>query len=67
MAAVTDLVLSSHRSLLKRGAVLVDPHDDSTEPACCSCWTTACAKPAPAAGTTSRDVSRRLQFVEMTA
>jgi hypothetical protein len=32
MAAVTDLVLSSHRSLLKRGAMLVDPHDDSTEP-----------------------------------
>jgi len=32
MAAVTDLVLSSHRSLLKRGAVLVDPHDDGTEP-----------------------------------
>jgi hypothetical protein len=45
MAAVTDLVLSSHRSLLKRGAVLVDPHDDSTQPkACCSCSTTACAK-----------------------
>lgn len=32
MAAVTDLVLSSHRSLLKRGAILVDPHDDSTQP-----------------------------------
>ena len=31
MAAVTDMVLSSHRSLLKRGAELLDPHDDHTE------------------------------------
>jgi hypothetical protein len=67
MAAVTDLVLSSHRSLLKRGAVLVDPHDDSTEARVLFMLDHSVRESAPAAGTTSRDISRRLQFVEMTA
>lgn len=63
MAAVTDLVLSSHRSLLKRGTVLVDPHDDGTIPKMLfvldhSVREGSCDAP--------KDVSRRLQFVEMT-
>ena len=61
MAAVTDLVLSSHRNLLKRGAVLVDPHDDGTEARVLFMLDHSVRETtAPA-----KDVSRRLQFVEM--
>ncbi|TFI45401.1 DUF3883 domain-containing protein [Diaphorobacter sp. DS2] len=67
MAAVTDLVLSSHRSLLKRGAILVDPHDDSTEPRVLFMLDHSVRETAAPNGNTPRDVSRRLQFVEMTA
>jgi hypothetical protein len=67
MAAVTDLVLSSHRSLLKRGAILVDPHDDSTEPRVLFMLDHSVRETAASNGGTVRDVSRRLQFVEMTA
>jgi hypothetical protein len=70
MAAVTDLVLSSHRSLLKRGAVLVDPNDDSTEPKVLfmldhSVRETAAPTATAAIAGQPKDVSRRLQFVEM--
>jgi hypothetical protein len=64
MAAVTDLVLSSHRSLLKRGAVLVDPHDDGTEPKVLFLMDHSVRD---STGDPPRDASRRLQFVEMTA
>ena len=64
MAAVTDLVLSSHRSLLKRGAVLVDPHDDGIEPKVLFLLDHSVRD---STGDPSRDASRRLQFVEMTA
>ncbi|MFO1278595.1 MAG: helicase-related protein [Burkholderiaceae bacterium] len=71
MAAVTDLVLSSHRGLLKRGAVLVDPHDDSTEARVLFMLDHSVRESAPEPGATARDtprdISRRLQFVEMTA
>jgi hypothetical protein len=60
MAAVTDLVLSSHRSLLKRGAMLVDPHDDSTEPRVLFMLDHSVRETALPLGSTDRDVSRRL-------
>lgn len=63
MAAVTDLVLSSHRSLLKRGTVLVDPHDDSITPKMLFVLDHSVRE---GSGDVPKDVSRRLQFVEMT-
>ncbi|WP_245911786.1 DUF3883 domain-containing protein [Malikia granosa] len=63
MAAVTDLVLSSHRSLLKRGAVLVDPHDDGTQPKALFMLDHSVRE---STGDQPLDISRRLQFVEMT-
>jgi superfamily II DNA or RNA helicase len=67
MAAITDLVLSSHRSLLKRGAVLLDPNDDGTEPHVLFMLDHIVRETTASSGTVPRDVSRRLQFVEMTA
>jgi superfamily II DNA or RNA helicase len=67
MAAITDLVLSSHRSLLKRGAVLLDPNDDGTEPHVLFMLDHIVRETTASSGTMPRDVSRRLQFVEMTA
>ena len=70
MAAVTDLTLSSHRSLLKRGAVLLDPHDDGTEPRVLFMLDHSVREAAAATAegvAAPRDISRRLQFVEMTA
>ncbi|MBC7617454.1 MAG: DUF3883 domain-containing protein, partial [Candidatus Saccharibacteria bacterium] len=67
MAAVTDLVLSSHRSLLKRGAVLLDPNDDGTEPHVLFMLDHIVRETTASVGATPRDASRRLQFVEMTA
>ncbi|NIC43378.1 helicase-related protein [Aquabacterium sp. A08] len=62
MAAVTDLVLSSHRSLLKRGAVLVDPHDDGNQPKVLFMLDHSVRE---GSGEVQKDVSRRMQFVEM--
>lgn len=67
MAAVTDLVLSSHRNLLKRGAVLVDPHDDGTTPSVLFVLDHSVREATAVGDAVPRDVSRRLQFVEMTA
>ena len=66
MGAVTDLVLSSHRSLLKRGAVLVDPSDDGIQPRVLFMLDHSVREGAAQGSTDqARDVSRRLQFVEM--
>jgi superfamily II DNA or RNA helicase len=62
MAAVTDLVLSSHRSLLKRGAVLVDPNDDGLEPRVLFMIDHSVRETS---GNPPKDVSRRVQFVEL--
>ncbi len=67
MAAVTDMVLASHRSLLKRGAVLLDPHDDGTEARVLFVLDHSVRESALASGGADRDISRRLEFVEMTA
>lgn len=63
MAAVTDLTLSSHRNLLKRGAVLVDESDDGTQPKVLFMVDHSVRE---AGGDKPRDISRRLQFVQMT-
>lgn len=62
MAAVTDLILSSHRSLLKRGAVLIDPNDDGLEPRVLFVIDHSVRETS---GEPPKDVSRRVQFVEM--
>lgn len=62
MAAVTDLVLTSHRNLLKRGTVLVDPNDDGLEPRVLFMVDHSVRE---SSGEPPRDVSRRLQFVEI--
>ena len=62
MAAVTDLVLSSYRTLLKRGAVLIDPNDDGVEPRALFMVDHSVRETT---GESPRDASRRLQFVEM--
>ena len=67
MAAVTDLVLSSHRNLLKRGTVLLDPHDDGTEPRMLFMLDHSVREAATDGAPAARDISRRLQFVEMAA
>lgn len=64
MAAVTDLTLSSHRNLLKRGAVLVDESDDGTQPKVLFMVDHSVRE---AGGDKPRDISRRLQFVQMTS
>jgi superfamily II DNA or RNA helicase len=66
MGAVTDLILSSHRTLLKRGAVLLDPNDDGTQPRVLFMLDHSVRESTAAdAASQPRDVSRRLQFVEM--
>lgn len=67
MAAVTDLVLSSHRNLLKRGTILLDPHDDGTEPRMLFMLDHSVREAATDCAPAARDISRRLQFVEMAA
>lgn len=62
MASVTDLVLTSHRNLLKRGAILVDPNDEGLEPRVLFMIDHSVRETS---GTPPKDVSRRLQFVEM--
>jgi hypothetical protein len=62
MAAVTGLVLSSHRSLLKRGAVLVDPNNDGVEPRVLFMIDHSVRETS---GSPPKDVSRRVQFVEL--
>lgn len=62
MAAVTDLVLNSYRGLLKQGAVLVDPNDDGLKPRVMFMIDHSVRE---ISGDNRRDVSRRLQFVEL--
>ncbi|MFE8070146.1 helicase-related protein [Marinobacteraceae bacterium S3BR75-40.1] len=66
MAATTDLVLSAHRSKLKQGAVLVDPHDDSLEPKILFMVDHSIREgESSGTGDKPRIASRRLQFVEI--
>lgn len=62
MAAVTDLIFTGHRSLLRQGAVLVDPRDDGLNPRVLFMIDHSVRE---AIGDAPRDVSRRLQFVSL--
>jgi superfamily II DNA or RNA helicase len=59
VAAVTDLMLQQHRGTLKRGAVLVDPHDLGLTPRMLFILDHAVKEGADP----NRHASRRLQFV----
>ena len=62
MQSVTDLVLEQHRNKLKQGAVLVDPADMGLTPKVMFIIDHSVKE----GGDSSRAVSRRLQFVEIT-
>jgi len=64
--ATTDLILERYRDLLKRGAVLVDPHDEGDPQVRALFYlehSIQDARPDKSGG--RRIVSRRMQFVEM--
>ncbi|MFZ0256746.1 MAG: helicase-related protein, partial [Gammaproteobacteria bacterium] len=62
MHAMTDLILEAHRNKLKQGAVLLDPNDESTEP---KILFMVDHRVREGSGNPSRDISRRLQFVQV--
>lgn len=62
MQSITDLILSAHRKKLKQGAVLLDPNDESCEVKLLFMMDHSIRE---SSGECS--VSRRLQFVEITA
>lgn len=63
MQAVTDLMLEQHRNALKQGAVLVDPADMGLTPRVMFMVDHAVKEGADH----GRDISRRMQFVEIDA
>ncbi len=65
MQALTDLILSAHRSKLKQGAVLVDPNDDGITPKVLFMLDHCVRESASHANSEPKVVSRRLQFVEI--
>jgi len=68
MAATTDVVLEAHRNTLKQGAVLVDPHDDCSEPKVLFMLDHSIREATSGnSGTLPAVASRRLQFVTLTA
>lgn len=62
MHSVIDLILEAHRNKLKQGAVLVDPNDDGIEPKVLFMLDHRIRE---GSGDESKDVSRRLQFIEI--
>ena len=62
MAAVTDLIFTGHRNLLRQGAVLVDPSDDGLKPRVLFMIDHSVRE---AVSDDPRDVSRRLQFASL--
>lgn len=62
MHSVIDLTLEAHRNKLKQGAVLVDPNDESTHAKVLFMLDHRIRENS---GENPRDVSRRLQFVEI--
>ena len=63
--SVIDLILERHRDLLKRGAVLVDPADASTQPRFLAYVEHSICDARMDASGNRRVVSRQLQFVEI--
>ena len=60
MKAITDLQLQAHRHKLKQGAVLIDPNDDGLDPKVLFMIDHSVRQASD-----NRQVSRRLQFVEI--
>lgn len=63
--ATIDLILEQHRDLLKRGAVLVDPHDSSDEPRILFSLEHTIQDARTGPDGQRRTVSRQMQFVEI--
>lgn len=63
MMAITDLMLEAHRPKLKQGSVLYDPHDDGIVPRALIIIDHAIKE----GQNRDRCISRRLQFVQITA
>lgn len=64
MHSVIDLILEAHRNKLKQGAVLVNPNDDSTE---AKVLFMLDHRIREGAGDSAKDISRRLQFIDVNA
>lgn len=62
MHSVIDLILEAHRNKLKQGAVLVNPNDDGLA---VKVMFMLDHRIREGAGDSSKDVSRRLQFIEV--
>lgn len=62
MHSVIDLILEDHRNKLKQGAVLVDPNDDGLEPKVVFMLDHRIRE---GSGEATKDISRRLHFVEI--
>ncbi|MHB1167665.1 MAG: helicase-related protein [Longimicrobiales bacterium] len=65
--ATTDLILERYRTLLKRGAVLIDPADAGTDVRALCYLEHAIHDGRPVGDGARRVVSRQMQFVEMNA
>ena len=65
--AVLDLTLERHRDLLKRGAVLVDERDASTEPRVLFFLEHAITDGSTVSSGERRTISRRMLYVEMSS
>ena len=63
MQSLTDLVLEKHRDKLKRGAILLDPNDFTTQPRLLFLIDHSVKEGAPGSQAVA---SRRIQFVETT-
>jgi len=62
--ATVDLALEKYRSLLKQGAILVDPHDQDKEPRVLLYIEQAIIDARNTEGRNERVISRRVHFVE---
>lgn len=65
LEAVSDLILERHRDLLKRGAVLVDPEDQTTNPRVLFYLEHSLLDGRPLADGSRRTISREMHFVEI--
>ncbi len=63
--AVIDLILERYRDLLKRGAILIDPDDQSDEPRALVYIEHAVQDARPDRGGSQHVISRQMQFAEI--
>lgn len=62
--ATVDLILEKYRGLLRQGSILIDPHDNGTEPRILFYIEQAIVDGRNVAGRNERVISRRIHFVE---